>query len=122
MFGMLCSNLAAGIWLNLATYFKFPVSTTHSIIGAIIGFSMAYGGTKSVLWNKVGLVVASWVLSPVLAGVFSLLFYTIIKKYVFQSQNPVDNTILVFPILTFFTFLINGFFIFYKGTPQLKLR
>lgn len=121
MFGMLCSNLAAGIWLNLATYFKFPVSTTHSIIGAIIGFSMAYGGTKSVLWNKVGLVVASWVLSPVLAGVFSLLFYTIIKKYVFQSQNPVDNTILVFPILTFFTFLINGFFIFYKGTPQLKL-
>ena len=121
MFGMLCSNLAAGIWLNLATYFKFPVSTTHSIIGAIIGFSMAFGGSESVLWNKVGLVVASWVLSPVLAGVFSLSFYSIIKHYVFNSSKPVENTILIFPILTFFTFLINGFFIFYKGTPQLKL-
>ena len=121
MFGMLCSNIAAGIWLNLATYFKFPVSTTHSIIGAIIGFSLAYGGGDSVLWDKVGMVVASWVLSPVLAGVFSLLFYSIIKKYVFNSDKPVENTILIFPILTFFTFLINGFFIFYKGTPQLKL-
>ena len=121
MFGMLCSNIAAGIWLNLATYFKFPVSTTHSIIGAIIGFSLAYGGGDSILWDKVGMVVASWVLSPVLAGVFSLLFYSIIKKYVFNSDKPVENTVLIFPILTFFTFLINGFFIFYKGTPQLKL-
>lgn len=121
MFGMLCSNIAAGIWLNLATYFKFPVSTTHSIIGAIIGFSLAYGGSESVLWDKVGMVVASWVLSPVLAGLFSLMFYSIIKKYVFNSDKPVENTILIFPILTFFTFLINGFFIFYKGTPQLKL-
>ena len=121
MFGMLCCNISAGIWLNLATYFKFPVSTTHSIIGAILGFALAYGGSESVLWDKVGLVIASWVLSPVLAGIFSLSIYTIIKKYVFNSSKPVENTILIFPILTFFTFLINSFFIFYKGTPQLKL-
>ena len=121
MFGMLCCNISAGIWLNLATYFKFPVSTTHSIIGAILGFALAYGGSESVLWDKVGMVIASWVLSPVLAGIFSLLIYTIIKKYVFNSSKPVENTILIFPILTFFTFLINSFFIFYKGTPQLKL-
>ena len=121
MFGMMCCNVSAGIWLNIATYFKFPVSTTHSIIGAIIGFSLAYGGSNSILWDKVGMVIASWVLSPVLAGILSLFFYTIIKKYVFTSNNPVNNTIKIFPILTFFTFLINGFFIFYKGTPQLKL-
>tara|TARA_B100000902_G_scaffold389974_2_gene438112 strand:+ start:6032 stop:7804 length:1773 start_codon:yes stop_codon:yes gene_type:complete len=121
MFGMLCCNISAGIWLNLATYFKFPVSTTHSIIGAILGFALAYGGSESVLWEKVGMVIASWVLSPVLAGIFSLSIYTIIKKYVFNSSKPVENTILIFPILTFFTFLINSFFIFYKGTPQLKL-
>ena len=47
MFGMLCCNISAGIWLNLATYFKFPVSTTHSIIGAILGFALAYGGSES---------------------------------------------------------------------------
>ena len=81
MFGMMCCNISAGIWLNLATYFKFPVSTTHSIIGAIIGFALAFGGNDGVQWNKVGLVIASWVLSPVLAGVFSLLFYKVIQKF-----------------------------------------
>ena len=95
MFGMLCCNISAGIWLNVATYFKFPVSTTHSIIGAILGFALAYGGSESVLWDKVGMVIASWVLSPVLAGIFSLSIYTIIKNYVFNSSKPVENTILI---------------------------
>ena len=121
MFGMLCSNMAAGIWLNLATYFKYPVSTTHSIIGAIVGFSLAYRGTKAIVWESIGFIVLSWIVSPVLAGIFAYGVYMIIKKYVFNSSKPVDNTLLIFPILTFFTFLINTFFIFYKGTPQLKL-
>lgn len=121
MFGMLCSNLAAGVWLNIATYFKYPVSTTHSIVGAIIGFSLAYGGSEGVNWASVGWIIFSWVLSPVLAGLLAYGVYMLIKTKVFNSNNPVDNTLLIFPILTFFTFLINSFFIFYKGTPQLKL-
>ena len=121
MFGMLCSNMAAAIWLNIATYFKYPVSTTHSIIGAIIGFSLSYGGANAVNWESVGWIVFSWVLSPAISGLLAWGIYVTIKKYVFNSSNPVDNTLLIFPILTFFTFLINGFFIFYKGTPELKL-
>ena len=121
MFGMLCSNMAAGIWLNVATYFKYPVSTTHSIIGAIIGFSLAYGGKDAIVWKSVGFIVLSWFVSPILAGLFAYIVYVTIKKYVFNSNNPVDNTLIIFPILTFFTFMINTFFIFYKGTPQLKL-
>ena len=121
MFGMLCAELAAGTWLLIATYFRYPVSTTHSIIGAIIGFSLAYGGVDAVGWNKVGEIVLSWLISPVLAGVFALTTFYIIKKFIFESRNPYSRTLLLFPILAFITLTINSFFIIYKGTPQLKL-
>ena len=73
MFGMLCADLSSAIWLTVATYFKYPVSTTHSIIGAIVGFSLAYGGADMIVWRKIGLIVLSWLLSPLIAGIFSLI-------------------------------------------------
>jgi len=121
MFGMLCANLASALWLTFATYVKWPVSTTHSIIGAIIGFSLAYGGADGINWNKVGLIVASWFASPLIAGVFSLITFTIVKKYVFDTVNPYERTARIFPVLTFITFFINTLFIIYKGSPQLDL-
>ena len=121
MFGMLCANLASALWLTFATYVKWPVSTTHSIIGAIIGFSLAYGGAEGINWEKVGLIVASWFASPIIAGVFSLTTFTLIKKYVFDTVNPYERTARIFPVLTFITFFINSLFIIYKGSPQLNL-
>ncbi len=121
MFGMLCADLASALWLTFATYVKWPVSTTHSIIGAIIGFSLAYGGADGINWNKVGLIVASWFASPLIAGLFSLTIFTLIKKYVFDTVNPYERTARIFPILTFITFFINTLFIIYKGSPQLDL-
>ena len=121
MFGMLCADLSSAIWLTVATYFKLPVSTTHSIIGAIVGFSLAYNGTEAVNWDKVGLVVASWVISPLLAGLFSLTIFYLLNTLIFKKENPVNNIIMLFPILTFLTFFINSLFIIYKGSPQLKL-
>ena len=121
MLGMLCANLSSAIWLTIATYFKWPVSTTHSIIGSIIGFSLAYGGSDGISWEDTGMVVASWVISPLLAGTFALTFFTIIDKVIFSSANPVDKIIRFIPILIFLTFLINTIFIIYKGSPQLDL-
>jgi solute carrier family 20 (sodium-dependent phosphate transporter) len=121
MFGMLCANLSSALWLTFATYVKWPVSTTHSIIGAIIGFSLAYGGADGINWDKVGLIVASWFASPLIAGVFSLTIFTLIKKYVFETVNPYERTARIFPVLTFITFFINTLFIIYKGSPQLDL-
>jgi solute carrier family 20 (sodium-dependent phosphate transporter) len=121
MFGMLCANLASALWLTFATYLKWPVSTTHSIIGAIIGFSLAYGGADGINWDKVGLIVASWFASPIIAGVFSLTTFTLIKKFVFDTVNPYERTARIFPVLTFITFFINSLFIIYKGSPQLNL-
>lgn len=121
MLGMLCADLSSALWLTFATYFKYPVSTTHSIIGAIVGFCLAYGGTEAVVWDKIGFIVLSWFVSPVLSGVFSYISFTGMKKYVFDSSNSFRNTTRVFPILTFVTFFINSLFIIYKGSPQLDL-
>ena len=121
MLGMLCADFASAIWLTIATYLRYPVSTTHSIIGAIVGFSLAYGGADSVVWDKIGMIVASWIISPLIAGIFSLTLFYLVKRYAFKTDNPFEMTLRIFPILTFLTFLINGFFIFYKGTPALKL-
>ena len=107
MLGMLCANLASALWLTLATYLKWPVSTTHSIIGAIVGFSLAYGGEDAVNWEKIGLVVASWVASPVIAGVFSLITFFSINEFVFKRENPFEKIVWLFPMITFFTFFIN---------------
>ena len=122
MLGMLTANFSAGIWLTIASYFRYPVSTTHSIIGAIIGFSMAYGGTGAVAWNSVGFVVLSWILSPILSGLFSFVFYYLCKRFVFTKDNAYNLTLQIFPVLIFSTFLINTFFIFYKGSPQYNLK
>ena len=121
MYGMLCADLSSAIWLTVATYLKWPVSTTHSIIGAIVGFSLAYGGKEAVMWEKVGFIVLSWVLSPLLAGVFSSSFFYSIHRFIFRSSKPYENTMKLFPIITFFTFFINALFIIYKGSPQLEL-
>lgn len=121
MLGMLSANFAAGIWLTIATYFRYPVSTTHSIIGAIVGFSLAYGGSGAIVWEQIGYVVLSWLISPVLSGVFSSSIFYCVRRFAFRKTDPFKNTLRILPILVFFTFVINSFFIFYKGTPQLNL-
>ena len=121
MFGMLCADLSSAIWLTIATYFKYPVSTTHSIIGAIVGFSLAYGGVDMIVWRKIGLIVLSWLLSPLIAGIFSLITYSLLNHFVFKRENSFNKIMFLFPILTFITFFINSLFIIYKGSPQLDL-
>ena len=121
MLGMLCADLASAIWLTIATYLKWPVSTTHSIIGAIVGFCLVYGGTEAIVWDKIGFIVLSWVISPLLAGIFSFILFKGIKKFVFETQNVFKNTRRIYPVLTFIVFFVNSLFIIYKGSPQLDL-
>ena len=121
MLGMMCANFSSGIWLLIATYFKYPVSTTHSIIGAIVGFALAYAGSSAIVWKTIGFIVLSWLISPVISGIFSYSIFFVVRKYVYHAIDPFKMTLRIFPILVFVTFLINSFFIFYKGAPQLKL-
>jgi PiT family inorganic phosphate transporter len=68
VFGMMSALLAAGIWLLVATHFGWPVSTTHSIVGAIVGFAAVGIAVEAVHWNKIGTIAASWIISPLTAG------------------------------------------------------
>jgi PiT family inorganic phosphate transporter len=89
VFGMLGALLAAGIWLMLATMRGWPVSTTHSIVGAVVGVGVAAIGPDAVQWDKLGEIVASWFVSPVLGGFFALLLTLSIRKLILNTEDPI---------------------------------
>ena len=122
MFGMLCSDLAAGIWLMVATFLKLPVSTTHSTVGAIMGFALAANGASGVNQTKVTQIILSWIASPLISGLITFAFFTFIKRQALVKDDPVKRLLRIFPIITSATFFINAFFIIYKGTPALGLK
>jgi len=101
VFGMMASLLAAGIWLVIASYFGWPVSTTHSIVGAIVGFAAVGIGMDVVQWSKVGSIVASWVVSPVLAGTMAFLLFISVQKLILDTENPLKNAKRYVPIYMF---------------------
>lgn len=119
--GMLASLLAAGLWLQVASYFGWPVSTTHSIVGAILGFGIAYAGIEAVHWDKVGSIVSSWVVSPLLSGSISYLIFQLIRRRIFFSHNPVRAAKKLTPYLVFFVFIVLTLVTVFKGLKNLKL-
>merc|ERR1719216_17651 len=91
MLGMFCALAGAGSWLLIATHYSMPVSTTHSIIGAILGFGMCYGDAAATInWTKVGLVIISWIASPLLSGVVACAFFVMIKGSARYKLNKLD--------------------------------
>ena len=88
VYGMMASLLAAGTWLLIATTFGWPVSTTHSIVGAIVGFATVGISIDAVNWGKIGEIASSWVVSPVIAGSMSFLIYMSVRKFVFDTKDP----------------------------------
>ena len=106
LLGFVASLLAAAIWVTLSTWKEMPISTTHSIIGALVGFGLIAGGTSSVLWGKVGEVVTSWVLSPIAGCIIAFLVFKIIVKTIFAKEKPVQAAKVVGPIIFGFTALL----------------
>ena len=88
VFGMMSALLAAGTWLLVATAKGWPVSTTHSIIGAIVGFAAVGISVDAVKWGKVGSVVASWVVAPVLAGTISFILFRSVQRLILTHADP----------------------------------
>lgn len=91
VFGMISALLAAGIWLAVASYLGWPVSTTHSIIGAIVGFAAVGVSADAVEWAKVGGIVGSWVITPAISGFIAYLIFQSAQKLIFDTDNPFDN-------------------------------
>ena len=109
LLGFVASLLAAAIWVTLSTWKSMPISTTHSIIGALMGFGLIAGGTSSVLWDKIGFVAASWVLSPIAGCILAFLVFKLLVKTIFAKDEPVKSARIVGPIIIGFTaFLITS--------------
>jgi len=96
---MMAALLAGALWLNIATYQGLPVSTTHSIVGGVLGAGIAAGGWGIADWGKVGTIVASWVISPVMGGVIAAIFLYVIKRTITYRQDWVAAARRVVPIL-----------------------
>ena len=99
LLGFVASLLAAALWVTLSTWKSMPVSTTHSIIGALMGFGIIAGGMSSVNWGKVSSVAASWVLSPVVGCILAFLVFKIIVKLIFAKDEPVKSAKIVGPLI-----------------------
>ncbi len=99
IYAMTASLLAGALWLNIATYFKAPVSTTHSIVGGVMGAGIAAAGFSVVSWGTMGKIVASWIISPILGGVIAAGFLFAIKKTIIFKEDKIEATKKVVPIL-----------------------
>jgi len=101
VFGMMSALLAAGVWLLIASILGWPVSTTHSIVGAIVGFAAVGISVDAVAWGKVGKIVASWVVSPMLAGTISFFLFRSVQKLILNTDNPFINAKRYIPLYMF---------------------
>ncbi len=119
--GMVCAMLAAALWLNLASFFGMPISTTHSIVGAVVGFGILQAGLFHIHWSKMGQIVASWFISPVAGGIIAYVIFRIISRYILSVENPAGAARRGVPVCVFFTFAIIILATIYKGLSNLHL-
>lgn len=101
VYGMLAALLAAGTWLLVASRQGWPVSTTHSIIGAIIGFAAVGIGIDAVQWGQVVTIVMSWVVSPLTAGFIAYLIYQSVQKLILTQEDPLEKARRYVPVYIF---------------------
>lgn len=121
VYGMLASLASAGIWLQIASYFGWPVSTTHSIVGAIVGFGLAVGGIHAIYWENVGFIVSTWILSPIIGGVIAYYIFTFIRKKILYTLNPFESARKITPFLVFCVFVVLTFILVFEGFRHLQL-
>lgn len=121
VFGMLSALLAAGIWLLVATHFGWPVSTTHSIVGAIVGFAAVGISVDAVNWAKVSKIVASWVVSPVTAGLIAFFLFRSVQRLILDTDNPFANAKKYIPGYMFLVGFMVSMVTFTKGLKHVGL-
>ena len=121
VYGMIGALVASAVWLNIASYLGWPVSTTHSIVGAVIGFGVVAGGLDAVSWGRVGQVVMSWVISPVMGGLCAYILFRFISHQIFRRRNPLLYAKWLLPYMVFMVCVILANAMFYKGLKNLHL-
>ena len=122
LFGMLAALLAAAIWLMIASWQGLPVSTTHTIIGGLVGFAVVAIGLDSVNWGKIGQIVASWVVSPLLGGIIAYFLMISIQRLILRTDDPFTNAKKWGPMYVFLVGWIVSLVTMFKGLKHLNLE
>ena len=118
--GMLAALISAALWIHIAAFLGWPVSTTHSIVGAIAGFGCVSVGVSNVEWLKLGTIAGSWVVSPLVGGLLGFLIFSAIRKFIVDSANPNRGIRLFAPIMAFPVFATLSGMLFTKGLKNVS--
>jgi len=121
VFGMLAALLATAIWLLIASLKGWPVSTTHSIVGALVGFGIAGIGIEAVNWGKITQIAASWVVSPVVGGVLAFLLVISLQRLILRADKPLESAIKWVPVYAFLVGFVMALVTLFKGLKHLNL-
>lgn len=122
IYGMLASLLAAGIWLLVATHNGWPVSTTHSIVGAIVGFASVGIGIEAVRWETMGTIVSSWVVSPMLAGIIAYVLFMSVQRLILNDPDPFHKAKRYVPAYIFLAGFLVSSVTLLKGLKHVGLE
>lgn len=121
MLGCLSALASSALWLLVATFFKLPISGTHSIVGSTIGFSLVARGMQGLKWSTLGTIVGSWFISPVLSGAMSVLLFWMIRKFILNARNPLKAGLFALPLFYGTTLAVNVFSIVHDGPKLLYM-
>jgi PiT family inorganic phosphate transporter len=121
VYGMMAALLAAGIWLLVASRAGWPVSTTHTIVGAIVGFAAVGIGFEAVEWGKVGTIVMSWVVSPALSGIIAYWLFVSVQRLILDTREPLVYAKRYVPFYIFLVGFIIALVTMFKGLKHVGL-
>lgn len=120
--GMSAALLGTSIWLQISSYFGWPVSTTHAIVGSILGFGGVVGGIDTIQWGHIGTIASSWIIAPVSAALISYLIFYFLQRTILFAMNPVEACLKVFPFLAFLIFFTFTLSLIFNGLDQLSVK
>jgi phosphate/sulfate permease len=120
--GFMAALLASAAWLQIATWYGWPVSTTHTIVGAVVGVGVVIGGPASVNWGKIGEIVISWGTSPLVGGLISFTLFKVIQSQIINNKHPLRQTYRFIPFIVFFMIFVLALVLVWKGLKNLGLN
>ena len=119
--GFIASLLASAAWLHIASSLGWPVSTTHTIVGAVVGIGIIVGGFNSINWGKIGEIVLSWGTSPLVGGLLAFSIFKLIQRMIIEDKHPLRQTYRLIPALVFFMAFVLSLVLAWKGLKNVGL-
>jgi PiT family inorganic phosphate transporter len=120
--GMCGALFGTSIWLQIASYFGWPVSTTHAIVGAILGFGGVIGGVEAIQWAEVLSIGMTWIISPLISGIIAYLIFNVLQRKILFAMNPLEATKKLLPTLVFIVFATFTLSLIFNGLENINLN